>query len=282
LKDNLQEDKNTISILGAAKVKRNPNALGPTAKIAPEGPILGKAPGKKNSTLSKKFFGCSVDRTGKNVIAEEVLNYNEFRNAVNAVSKTCPVCSNSYKNVHSIDQKFCSKNCEEKGRRVTEVREAFKLFNSVNATPTEQNSEVGILQKAGFLPYHRDASGQVRFLFVLSSDPACGGDRFMVAKGNVDKGETTMQAGLREGKEECGVRQNNLIPGTVKLGWRDYITDMLETTALSIFMGEVKDPNAFDTPDYEIAETKWMTPEEFYQTGRKSHIPIVRGCVSKL
>jgi len=51
------EEEKSISILGANKVKRNTKALGPTDKISPEGPILGKPAGKKNATLSKKFFG---------------------------------------------------------------------------------------------------------------------------------------------------------------------------------------------------------------------------------
>lgn len=56
--------------------------------------------------------------------------------------------------------------------------------------------------KAGILPYHVDGD-TLRFLFMISSDPAFGGSDPVVSKGNidagVDAGESSLQAALREG-----------------------------------------------------------------------------------
>jgi len=269
------EESGKVTVLGANKVTRNPMALGPTDKVAPEGPVLGKPAGKKNKTLSKKFFGCSIDQSGKNVLAEEILNYNEFRNANKAIEKECPVCHDSFKNVHSPNQIYCSKVCDIKGSNTNQIKEAFDLFNQ------GKDSQTKTATKAGFIPYWND-SGTVRMLFVLSSDPAYGGSQWMVAKGRVDPGENAMQAALREAHEESGLRQNNLIPGTTKLGWRGEITGYTETSIMEIYIGEVKDPRNFDKPGFEISETKWLTPEEYAQIGRKSQNNIVQTCAKSI
>jgi hypothetical protein len=32
----------------------------------------------------------------------------------------------------------------------------------------------------------------------------------------------------------------------------------------------------FGDPHHETEETKWMTPEEFYEEGRELHVPVVK------
>lgn len=56
---------------------------------------------------------------------QESLSYKEFRNARNAVDKTCPSCSTTFKNVHSPSQIFCSSACETKGGKAHDLHELF-------------------------------------------------------------------------------------------------------------------------------------------------------------
>jgi hypothetical protein len=60
------------------------------------------------------------------------LTYKEFRNASKAVTKNCPACKISFKNVHDANQKFCSMDCEKKGGLSLKLKEAFEAFNDSN------------------------------------------------------------------------------------------------------------------------------------------------------
>jgi len=51
---------------------------------------------------------------------------------------------------------------------------------------------------------------------------------------------------------------------------------------MEIFIGEVKDPKAFDKPGFEVSKTVWLTAEEYSQVGRKSQNNIVQACSSKI
>lgn len=139
-----------------------------------------------------------------------------------------------------------------------------------------------VKHKAGLLPYLRTKDG-LKLLFCLSSNPAFGGDRFMISKGGVDPGETPRDAAIREAVEEMGLVQSNLA-GPVQTGWSGILRSDVTSNQyqLSIFIVEVKDPNNFGPHDYEIAERRWMTPEEFYKVGRREHVPIVKTCVEKI
>lgn len=43
-----------------------------------------------------------------------------------------------------------------------------------------------------------------------------------------------------------------------------------------IYLAEVNDVDMFGDPDDETKETAWMTPEEFQDTGRQIHKPVVK------
>lgn len=136
------------------------------------------------------------------------------------------------------------------------------------------------IKKAGIIPYYRDNKGQLRMLFVIPSDPAYGGDKFQIAKGHIDGQETPLQAAIREGMEECGLKQNN-IKG-VKLGWNGMILGYTESSEMSVFVAEVKDPVDFVKFGYEVSKTKWLTPEEFASSGRASQKQIVASCYNSI
>jgi 8-oxo-dGTP pyrophosphatase MutT (NUDIX family) len=136
--------------------------------------------------------------------------------------------------------------------------------------------------KAGFLPYFKNDEGQIEFLFMVSSDPMYGGGDPAVAKGKIDTGENVKTASLREGEEELGLRQSNLIGDTVQIGWSGEISGLDATYEMTIYIGEVKNKSSFDEPDHEVAETKWLTLDQFNKEGRKSHRRIVQACYSKI
>jgi 8-oxo-dGTP pyrophosphatase MutT (NUDIX family) len=119
--------------------------------------------------------------------------------------------------------------------------------------------------KAAFIPYYQD-----KILVCKSSNPMYGGPHFALCKGNIDLGETVEQAAIREAQEEVGLRVEN-INGPVKhLG-----TFLTFGYKLSVYWAEIHDPNAFNEPCWEIAETKWMSWKEFKAVGREKHRPVV-------
>ena len=136
--------------------------------------------------------------------------------------------------------------------------------------------------KAGFLPYHTDDSGVTRFLFCLTSNPKFGGTRFAISKGTIERGENELEAALREAEEELGLRQSNIVPKTLKLAWRGNIKGKKKTQFLPIFTAQILDPAEFGPSDSEIAETKWMTLDEFLKSGKRSHTKIVEKIAKRL
>ena len=64
--------------------------------------------------------------------------------------------------------------------------------------------------RAGTIPYVIEG-GVVKMMFMRPSGPMYGGDRFQIAKGKVEDGECTMDAALREAKEELGLFIGNVI-----------------------------------------------------------------------
>ena len=120
--------------------------------------------------------------------------------------------------------------------------------------------------KVAFMPYYGN-----KILVARSSNPMFGGPHFALEKGNVDPGENLQDAAVREAQEELGLKIENMIPSTFKhLGnfkTFNYI--------LSVYVCKVRDPNDFNEHDWEIAETKWMTWEEFRSVGREQHRPVV-------
>jgi 8-oxo-dGTP pyrophosphatase MutT (NUDIX family) len=126
--------------------------------------------------------------------------------------------------------------------------------------------------KAAFIPYYQN-----KILTCLSSNPLFGGPHFALCKGQIDKGETVEQAAIREAEEELGLRETNLAGPVKHLGNFSTFNYML-----SVYFAEVKDPDAFNLPCWEIAETKWMTWEEFKEIGREQHRPIVNAFYQNL
>lgn len=128
--------------------------------------------------------------------------------------------------------------------------------------------------RAGFVPYFR-VDGRVEFLFMISSDPHFGGDKPAIAKGKIDDGESSLTAALREAHEELGLRESNLVEGTIQKKYEEMVRGISGEYRMKVYVGEVKDISAFDQPHYETKETVWLTLEEFKKKGRHTHVKIM-------
>lgn len=122
------------------------------------------------------------------------------------------------------------------------------------------------LYRAGFLPY-RIVNCCVEFLFMLPADERYGGDRYQIAKGKVEEGETAQQAALREASEELGLIESNIVGITL-------IGEYLGRT--TVFAAQVMDDEAFNPFHFETKDIAWMSCEKFEKVGRELHIPIVQ------
>ena len=129
-----------------------------------------------------------------------------------------------------------------------------------------------VIYRAGLIPYVVQDS-QIKMMFMRPSDPDFGGDKFQIAKGKVEQGESTLDAALREAKEEIGLFVGNVIR-TEQVG-----QFMGRTT---VFVSKVKDENAFGDPHFETKDVTWMTLDEFLQKGRDLHKPVVKAAHRKI
>ena len=124
--------------------------------------------------------------------------------------------------------------------------------------------------KAGCIPFLIDED-EIFMLFQISSDPEFGGSDPMISKGKIDEGETSKVTARREATEELGLRESNIVPGTLRKVW----TGRSKGYQLIIYTCQVKNKTDFDIPHYETKAVVWMTMEEFRRAGRKDHVPIV-------
>lgn len=124
----------------------------------------------------------------------------------------------------------------------------------------------GKLYRAGLLPYVIE-DGVVKFLFMKPADHRYGGDRFQIAKGKVEDGETSEQAALREASEELGLVVGNIHPPM-------FLGEFLGRT--SFYMAAVKDKTLFTEPHFETSETEWLSLSEYQHVGRALHLSIVQ------
>ena len=125
------------------------------------------------------------------------------------------------------------------------------------------------IDRSGCLPYYIK-DGEIQILYMLPSKEKFGGDKFQIAKGKHEEGESPLETGMREAGEELGLFQGNVIK-THHLGKFLGRTDF--------FIVKIKDPDQFGDPHFETKETKWMTPDEFNSEGRGIHKAVVKAAV---
>lgn len=114
----------------------------------------------------------------------------------------------------------------------------------------------------------------IQMLFMRPSDPDYGGDNYQIPKGKIESGETPKQAAIREAKEEVGLFIGSIINGPEEVG-----TFLGRTT---IFVCKVKRDALFGEPHFETESVEWMTEQQFLESGRTLHKPLVSACVRKI
>jgi 8-oxo-dGTP pyrophosphatase MutT (NUDIX family) len=121
------------------------------------------------------------------------------------------------------------------------------------------------IYRAGILPYYIE-DNTIKYYLMKPSSPVYGGDRFQIAKGRIEKYENPKQAALREGFEELGLLEENII----KL---DFLGEFLGRTY--IYIAKIRNPQKFSNFTFETGETKWLSYSEFKEIGRGIHIPVL-------
>lgn len=128
----------------------------------------------------------------------------------------------------------------------------------------------GKVYRAGMICYYIDGGNRIKMLFMQPSDTTYGGNKFQLAKGRVDTGESHRDAAIREAKEEVGLFEGNMVEEPHHVGRFLGRTD--------VYVVKVFDDDMFGEPADETAETRWMTIEEFMVDGRPLHRPVVQEC----
>ncbi len=123
------------------------------------------------------------------------------------------------------------------------------------------------LFRAGIIPFTVNYfDGSIRYMFMKPSHPDFGGPDWQIAKGRVENDDDNLTTAIREGQEELGLREDNIIDIT-ELGM------FLGRTV--VFLAHVKNETDFDQFHWETGDVAWLSLEEFKQTGRKLHLPVL-------
>lgn len=130
-------------------------------------------------------------------------------------------------------------------------------------------SDAVVVRKAGLIPYVYE-NGEPVFMFMVPSDPNFGGTKPAIAKGNIDPGESVLDAAIREAEEELGLVRSNIIRNTLRLVWTGH-----KGYSMTVFMCEVYSKENFVEPHFETGETHWLTSKQFAEEGKAWQISIV-------
>jgi len=128
--------------------------------------------------------------------------------------------------------------------------------------------------KSGVIPFYRDNKNIIHMYFMVPSDPAYGGIDPQIAKGDVDDGESLREAAMREGKEELGLREKNVL-SVIDCGSNSNLK-------IHVFAAEVANAIKFDKPHFETGKTHWLTMDKFKIRGRKIHLAAVTQAYQKI
>jgi 8-oxo-dGTP pyrophosphatase MutT (NUDIX family) len=123
-----------------------------------------------------------------------------------------------------------------------------------------------IIFRAGIIPYFINGDS-IQYKFMKPSDPKFGGPDWQIAKGRVEGDDDNLSTALREGAEELGLKESNIISVT-ELG--------VYMGRTCIFICEIKDIHDFNPFHFETGDVKWLTLNEYIlNNGRALHLPII-------
>jgi len=130
-----------------------------------------------------------------------------------------------------------------------------------------ENRDFSKIHRAGLIPvYMKD--DVVEVCLRTSSDPKYGGSDFQIAKGEIDEGETPMEAAIREAKEELGFTVN----GAPKLLWNDKKNRMH-------YFYIITDTKKLGQHDYETGKVEWWSldkAEKDMRDWQRKLIPMIK------
>ena len=134
--------------------------------------------------------------------------------------------------------------------------------------------EVKKVHRAGLIPYIVE-DGEIKMMFMKPTAEMAewSTDTFQIAKGKVEDGETAEGAAIREAHEELGLFRGNVVLA------EEVGVFMGRTT---VFISKVKNKDMFGLPSDETSDVTWMTEDEFMDSGRDLHKPVVQACVRQI
>ncbi len=125
--------------------------------------------------------------------------------------------------------------------------------------------------KAGAIVYFKSEEA-TEILLMIPSNADFGGTKLQISKGNVDEGENTEEAAIREAEEEIGLKKSNI--KKIKKYLTVQIQGYTEKYEMVLYLIEVTDKNDFGNPHFETKETAWITKNEISKT-RQSQSDII-------
>lgn len=128
--------------------------------------------------------------------------------------------------------------------------------------------------RAGLIPYMR-VDGELQYLMMVSSDPKFGGPKPMISKGKIEAGETVLEAAIREGEEELGLKRRNIREGSIQPLADERVVLHSGAYALTLFSCEIVDRYDFGKWCDETEYITWMTLQQIREDGRKDHVKYV-------
>ena len=134
-------------------------------------------------------------------------------------------------------------------------------------------------QKSGIIPYYIK-NEKVFVLLMKPSNIKYGGDRYQIAKGNIDGDDTLFETAIKEGHEELGLKTKNIIDG-VMYNEKTHISGKYSKYDIHTFYCKINDINDFDIPHYETGSTKWFREDELSKV-RKNQKNIIKNSIVKI
>lgn len=133
-----------------------------------------------------------------------------------------------------------------------------------------------IKNKAGLLPYFIEEDGSVKYMFMIPAKKMFGDKSPAIAKGGVEKGETTLQAAIREAEEELGLNRLNIDMSTLDKVFEGTVMGRVRLQHLTVYSVQVIDKDDFGETVDETFATIWLTAKGFKKAGHDPHKFIVQ------
>lgn len=125
-----------------------------------------------------------------------------------------------------------------------------------------------IVKKAGLIPV-RIVKDKVQMLFMRPNDPdgVWGGQIYQIAKGHIEDTENSLNAAVREAREELGIMSTDFQHVPQLIG-----TKQGPGFELTVFGVIVNPKPKLQLTTFETMDVKWLDPLKFAEIGRVDQI----------